>query len=125
MGTVPAREFMDGVVHYLVGELSLATPSITLGTLPAGATILKPASGAYVNVAFNAGTNNHIDIGTTADKDFYATDLAGGSIAFVLLDEAVTQKVAADTTIVADYAQSGTAATTGSAVIVIAYVLSN
>jgi hypothetical protein len=60
--------------------------------------------------------------GVSADDDFYATDLAMGSIAFVPLDEAVTMAVAADTTITATLALSGTAATAGSAEVFIAYM---
>ncbi len=93
-----------------------------MGTAPAGAILLKPISGASVNVAFNAGTNNFIDIGTTANDDLYGTDLAGGTIAMVPLDEAVTQVLAADTTFTATYAQTGTAASAGSARIIIAYI---
>lgn len=101
----------------------------TIGIIPAGSVILKPISGVSVNVAFNAGSTNVLDIGrsaatggVSADDDFYATDLAMGTIAFVPLDEAVTMAVAADTTITATLALTGTAATTGSAEVVIAYM---
>jgi len=40
----------------------------------------------------------------------------------VPLDEAVTQVLAADTTFTATYAQTGTAASAGSARIIIAYI---
>lgn len=111
-------------VHYLKLAVTFADNGVvkTLGTIPAGATILKAMSGVLVNVVFNAGTTNVLDIGTTADGDLYATDLALGSIAFVPLDEAVTMSVSAVTTLTATVAIAGTAATTGSAVIVIAYI---
>lgn len=126
MTTTPARYVMDGLVHYIVTELTFAdSTQKEIGTVPAGATILKPISGVSVNVAFNAATTNTIDIGTADNDDLYGSALAAGSIAFVPLDEAVSQKVAADTTLYALYEQTGTAATAGSATAVIAYVLGN
>lgn len=118
----PARVLPYQAVHYIENTLTFDSGVVTIGTIPSGAVIMKPLSGAYVNVAFNAGTTNVIDIGTTANDDLYGTDLAGGSIAFVPLDEAVTQVVSADTTFTATYAQTGTAASAGSARIVIAYI---
>lgn len=117
-----ARVYHTQQIHYIENTLTFDSGVVTIGTIPAGAHIVKPISGAAVNVVFNAGTNNHIEIGTTANDDLYGTDLAGGSIAFVPLDEAVTQIVSADTTFTATYNQTGTAATTGSARIIIAYI---
>ena len=118
----PARVLPYQAVHYIENTLTFDSGVVTIGTLPAGAVILRAVSGAQVNVAFNAGTTNVIDIGTTANDDLFATDLAGGTIAFVPFDEAVTQLLAADTTFTATYAQTGTAATAGSARIVISYI---
>jgi hypothetical protein len=120
-----ARRYQEQQVTYLRRTVTFADNGVarTLGIIPAGALIVKPGSGAYVNVAFNAGTSNTINIGTSADDDFYGTLLAAGSIAFVPLDEAVTMAVASDTTITATVVLSGTAASAGSADIVIAYVM--
>ena len=118
----PARVLPLQAVHYIENTLTFDSGVVTIGTLPAGAVILRAISGAQVNVAFNAGSTNVIDIGTTANDDLFATDLAGGTIAFVPFDEAVTQLLAADTTFTATYAQSGGAATAGSARIVISYI---
>jgi hypothetical protein len=117
-----ARIYHTQQIHYIKGTLTFDSGVVTIGTLPAGATIMRAISGAQVNVAFNAGTNNLIDIGTTANDDLFATDLAGGTIAFVPFDEAVTQVLTADTTFTATYAQTGTAASAGSANIIISYV---
>lgn len=117
-----ARVYHTQQVHYIENTLTFDSGVVTIGTIPAGAILLKPISGAQVNVAFNAGTNNLIDIGTTDNDDLYGTDLAGGSIAFVPLDEAVTQVISADTTFTATYAQTGTAATAGSARIILCYI---
>lgn len=118
----PARVLPFQAIHFIENTLNFDSGVVTIGTLPAGAVILRAISGAQVNVAFNAASTNVIDIGTTANDDLFATDLAGGTIAFVAFDEAVTQLLAADTTFTATYAQTGTAATAGSARIVICYI---
>ncbi len=122
-----AREYYTDQIHYLARDFTFADDGsvLAMGTLPAGACILKPISGVTVHVAFNAGSTNVLDIGTSANDDLYATDLALGSIAFVPIDEAVSLTVAADTAITATVDLTGTAATAGSGTIIIAYVLPN
>lgn len=126
-----ARTPTEQVVAYIRKTIVFGDNGVAkvIGVIPAGSVIIKPMSGVSVNVAFNAGTTNVLDIGrsaatggVSADDDFYATDLAMGTIAFVPLDEAVTMAVAADTTITATLALSGTAATAGSAEVFIAYM---
>lgn len=119
-----ARELPIQAVHFLRKSVVFGdnATELEVGILPAGATILKPLSGVSVDVAFNAGTNNFLDVGTEADPDLYATDLALGSIAFVPLDEAVSMTLAADTKIVATVQLSGTAASAGAGEVIIAYV---
>lgn len=121
----PARQYHTQQVHYLCKAFTFANSGVAveIGTLPAGATIIRPISGVQINTAFNAGTTNVIDIGTAADDDLYATDLAGGTVTFVPLDENVSLTVAADTTLIVTYSQSGTAATAGAGVAIIAYVI--
>lgn len=120
-----ARLYHTDQVHYLAKDFTFADDGsvLSLGYLPAGAVIIKPMSGVAVHVAFNAGTTNVLDIGTAANDDLYGTDLALGSIAFVPLDEAVSMTVAADTLVTATVDLTGTAATTGSATVIIAYVI--
>jgi hypothetical protein len=128
-----ARAYSKQMVHYLRLGVTFADNGVakTIGTIPAGSIILQPISGVFVNTVFNAGSTNVIDIGTTADDDLYATDIALGTKAFVALDEAATATgvnawlLAADTTFVATVALSGTAATTGAAEVIIAYVPDN
>lgn len=122
-----AREYPFQMVHYLRKGFTYADDgsTLTVGTLPAGAQIIKPMSGVAVNVAFNAGSTNVLDIGTAATADLYATDLALGTIAFVPLDEAVSMTVAAATTITAAVDLTGTAASAGQGEIIICYVLDN
>lgn len=122
-----ARQYHQQMVHYLRKTIVFGDDDVevTVGTLPSGATIIKPISGVSVNVAFDAGTGNVLDIGTSADPDFYMTDGALGTIAFVPLDTAVTQTVSANTTIVATPALTGTAATAGEAEVIICYTVDN
>lgn len=124
---VPARDAGYQNIQYLRKQVTFADngKQIAIGSVPKGATILKPISGAQIEQAFNAGTNNYIDIGTPADDDYYATDLAGGTVTFVPLDEAVPLTVAADTVLTVTVGLTGTAATTGRATIVIGFIPAN
>lgn len=120
---VSARDIGYGVVQFLRKRIVYTqTGAITIGVIPAGSLILKPLSGVMVNVITNAGTNNRIDIGTSADDDLYGTDLATGTATFVPLDEAVSMYVSSDTTITATPDLTGTAATTGDLEVVIAFI---
>jgi hypothetical protein len=122
-----ARQYSTQQVHYLRKGFTYSDDGsvLTVGTIPAGAQIIKPMSGVAINVAFNAGSTNVLDIGTPANDDLYGTDLALGTIAFVALDEAVSMTVAADTVITATVDLTGTAATTGQGEIIIAYIPDN
>ena len=124
----PARDAGYQFVQYLRKDITFAdmAKTVSIGTLPAGAIILKPASGAQVTTAFNSATTAVLDIGTAADGDLYATDLhVKTAVAFLPLDEAVGFTVSADTEITAALAQTGTAATAGAATILIAYLPAN
>lgn len=126
--TTVARQYPWQVVHYMRKTISYSDngTAVEVGVLPAGALIVKPASGVHITTAFNAGTSNVLDIGTTADDDLFGTDLALGTATFVPLDEAVgTFLQPSATRITATVALSGTAATTGSAEVIIAYIPDN
>ena len=119
-----ARQLPLQAVHFLRKSMVFgdAGTALTVGTIPSGSTILKPASGFNVDTVFNGGTSAVVDIGTSADGDLYATDLdAKTAIAFLPLDEAVAMTVSADTTITATLAVSG-AITTGAGEVIIAYI---
>lgn len=119
-----AREYPFEMVHFIRKDIAYTdgAVTVTVGTIPAGSVMLKPASGVNVSTVFNFGTNNRLDIGTAATADLYGTDLSLLTAGFVPLDEAVSQYVAVDTTIKATLDVTGTAGTTGVAQIVIAYV---
>ena len=125
------RQFHTQQIHFLRTNISYADgvgKVYTLGAIPAGSQIVQALSGVYVTTVFNAGTTNVLDIGTTADDDLYATDLALGTKAFVAIDEAATATnvnawyVSSATTLTATLALTGTAPTTGAGVVVIAYI---
>lgn len=120
-----ARQLQDQQITYIARDVTFADNAVArqIGILPAGARIHRALSGVQVHQAFNAGTTNVIDIGTAADDDFYATDLALGTVAFVANDENVSQEVTADTVITATVGLAGTAATTGRATVIIAYYI--
>lgn len=129
MAAVP-RQFHTQQIHYIRANITFADNGVakTIGKVPGGSQIINVISGVFVNTVFNAGTTNVLDIGTTANDDLYGTDIALGTKAFVALDEAATATdvntwyVSADTTFTCTVALSGTAATTGAATVVIAYV---
>lgn len=115
-------------VQFLTRNLTFSADNAvarTIGRIPAGSIILRPLSGVHVQTITNAGTNNRIDIGTTADDDLYGTDLATGTAGFVPLDENVGYRVSVDTTITATLDLTGTAATTGDLDVVIAFIPPN
>ena len=126
-GTV-ARQFHTQQIHYLRKSIAYTDngTTVTVGTIPAGSLILKPISGVSVNVAFNGGTTNTLDIGPSTDSgtNLWMTVGALGSIAFVPLDEAVTMLVSSDT-IVQAYVVSTASASAGTAEIIIAYIPDN
>ena len=123
-GTV-ARQFHTQQLHFLRKSIAYTDngTALTVGVIPAGSLILKPASGVHVTTAFNAGTNNFLDVGTSATADLFGTDLSLTATNFVPLDEAIGgYLVASDTTITATVGLTGTAASAGAGEVVICYV---
>ncbi|MDX3926743.1 MAG: hypothetical protein QHC90_13190 [Shinella sp.] len=125
---VPARDAGYQNVQFIRKTITFADMAklVQLGTVPAGALILKPLSGVQVNTVFNSETTSVLDIGTAADGDFLATDLdVKTAAAFVPLDSAVSMLVSVDTELTCQLAETGAAATAGSAVVVIAFIPDN
>jgi len=120
-----AQLYHTAQIHYLRKDFTFANTTavpLHVGVVPAGSVILKALSGVDVQVAFTAATNHRMDIGTPANDDLYGTDLALETIAFVPLDEAVTFKVAVDTTIIATPDLTGATNTAGEGTVIIAYI---
>ena len=124
----PARQFHTQQIHYLRRTITFADngTTVTIGTIPAGAVLVKPISGVTVSVAFNGGTTNTLDLGPSTDPgtNLWATVLALGTIGFIPLDEVVTNVVTADT-IVQGAVVSTAGASAGSAEVIIAYIPDN
>jgi hypothetical protein len=119
-------------VSYIGKDITFATVNIgtadkvKVGRIPAGSFIIA----AYVRVttAFNAATTNVLTVGqnSTANTDIVAAgelNEAVTGVTVVLTGNALT--FANDTDIYVRYTQSGTAATTGAATIVITYISPN
>ena len=119
-----ARVYHQEMIHFLRRNITYsdATAVLSLGKIPAGSVIIKPISGVHVSTAFNAGTNNRLDIGTSDTADLYGTDLSLTSVGLVPCDEAVSFYVSSDTEVFCTVDVTGTAATTGAAQVVIAYI---
>ena len=123
-GTI-ARQFHTQQLHFLRKSVTFSDSgtALTVGVIPAGSLILKPASGVHVTTVFNAGTTNVMDIGTSDNDDLFGTDLALTAANFIPLDESIGgYLVSADTTITVTVGLSGTAATTGAGEVVICYI---
>lgn len=121
-GTV-ARELATQQIHYLRKQITEADEgtTVTVGTIPSGATILGPISGVQVDVAFN-GTTPLLDIGVSGTAERFASDLDTSAIAFVALDVTnALRTMAADTTIICNPSATGNNSTAGTAQVIIAY----
>lgn len=119
-----ARILHHQQVHYFRKRVNYNDAGIAagvlVGTLPAGAMLLQQA--VRVNTAFNAGTSNALNMGTTALGTQLFTDVATAGARFPTVPNL---SFAVDTDIFVSYVQTGTAATAGQADIVISYAPNN
>lgn len=123
-----ARQYHTQQVHYLRKSIfhTDAGKAVAVGTVPAGALVLYPLSGAYVATGFNGSGTDLLDIGTTSNDDLFATDLDVSSAGWKACDENVAgYLVSAATTITATYADANSNSSAGEAVVVIAYIPDN
>lgn len=105
---------------------ALMNAGLNFGTLPAGA-VVKTVD-AYVDVAFNNGTNNTISVGFTATGTDLVSGAALGTQAIVAtavpIAASTTTKAAtskAGTPLYVSTSQTGTAATTGQCTVIVTY----
>lgn len=124
------RQYHTQQVHYLRKVVNYNTTNIAsgvfVGKLPAGAVIMDAQ--CVVTTAFNAGTTNVLTVGTnsTSYNDIFASaDITEGSTGSQKAPVAGQLSLSAVTDVYAKYTQTGTAATAGSAIIVISYVPNN
>ena len=111
-------------VHFLRKSIVFGDDGneLIMGTIPSGSVIVKAMSGVYISTAFDAGSTNTVNMGTTADPNLYGTLLAAGATTFVPLDEAVSPVVTADAVMSVTVVLTGTAATAGAGEAIIAYI---
>lgn len=124
-----ARLYHTDQVHYLAKTITFADDgkTITVGTLPAGAVVIPGLSGIAVNTIFNGGSTNTCDIGITGSTQKYASALALGTLGWIETDVVTVSSessllATADETIIATVVSTANAST-GSAIVMIAYVL--
>jgi hypothetical protein len=99
------------------------TGTLTIGVIPAGAVVIN--AGVVVTTAFNAGTTNTLDIGTSGDTDGFATALALGTIGRIVADEMATSNdlySTSEVTLQCVVTLSGTAATAGEGFVYVEYM---
>ena len=124
MGT--GRQLDVQAVHFLRKSITFADngKTVNVGYLPAGAVIIKKASGVAVTTAFNGDSSNVLQVGpsTDAGTNLWATDLALGTLGFVPLDEAVTDLIGASDVLVQAAVTSTASASAGAGEIIICYL---
>ena len=96
--------------------------AVNLDFLPPNAFVIDVK--VAVLTAFDAGTTNQIDVGTSADPDHYANNVdvsSSGDASVTLLNGGEISSTSEPTQLTATYAQTGTAATAGSARVIVTY----
>lgn len=128
------RQLEVQAVHYLRRDLAFntngAAGGVLIGTVPAGSKIVGIA--IYIDTVFNAGTTNVLQGGTTPTGTnlFTSTDAAAGALGYKTAANAAGQGrgvvITQDQDLFVSFTQTGTAATTGAATIIVDFVpLSN
>lgn len=119
-----ARQIHTQQIHYFrkrvnYNDAGIGT-GVVFGTLPAGSMIVLQS--VRVSTAFNAGTTNALNVGTTAGGTQLFTDAATAGARQPTI---ANLTFATDTDIFVQYAQTGGAATAGVADIVVGYCPNN
>lgn len=100
---------------------------VVAGTFPAGAMVI--GAHARVNVAFNAATTNVVTMGTTPTGGEILTSatIVAGTLGYKSANTgtAFSAVFATDTDVYVSFTQSGTAATTGQADLIVVYAPNN
>lgn len=132
MTTQNARNSGQQVVHFIGKDITFATvgigsaDTVRVGRLPAGSRIL--ACQVHIVTAFNAATTNVLTVGqnATANTDIVAAgELNEGATGATVVMTGCALAFASDTDIFVRYTQTGTAASTGAATIIITYIPPN
>jgi len=127
-----ARKNALQLVHYLRFAVNYNDVGIAAGVnkqmLPAGAVII--GTDAHVVQAFNAATTNVLTVGLAgvADNIIAAGDVAENAVGLtqnIKPTGTALGPLAADSQVKVTYTQTGTAATTGRAIVIVKYVVDN
>lgn len=127
---IPARDSGYKFPQYFRASVAYNTPGIgtgngvQIGTIPAGARLRSCA--AIVDTAFNAATTNVLTVGTAAGSSadiMSASDVTEGTPGIYSAGTGATLTFSVDTPIYAKYTQTGTAASTGAAVIIMDFYM--
>ena len=126
-----ARDFRRQMTHYLRKAIAFDTTNIgtaatvKVGTLPAGAVIMRAV--VKVNTAFDAGTTNYINVGTSADDDAIVDqdDIDLTAAEWQATYRGCDLTLTAATPVYVTYTQSGDAATAGAAIVIIEFIPDN
>lgn len=127
------RQYQTQQVHYLRFDVNYndtgVSSGVLKGTLPAGAIITSTS--VLITTAFNAGTTNVLTVGgnSTSYNDIVASgdvdETAAGITNAIKSTGSSLGKLAADRDIYVMFAQTGTAASTGAATVIIHFVPNN
>lgn len=119
-------------VHFIGKDITFNTvgigtaDTVKIGRIPAGSLLLSAI--VRVTTAFNAATTNVLTVGAnaSANTDIVAAgELSEGATGTTVVLTGAALTFANDTDIYVRYTQTGTAATTGAATIVITYIPPN
>lgn len=127
----PARLGQTQQTNYYRVLINFNDPNIStaqkFGALPQNSFILN--TDVEIVTAFNAGTTNVLTIGTstTANEIVASGDVTAGSTGVTSVSRGRGRSLTSsgDTTLYAKFTQTGAAATTGQAIVVIEYVPNN
>jgi hypothetical protein len=123
-----ARNSGTQQLHFMGKDVTIATvgigtsDTVKVGRIPAGSRI--QSAQVHIVTAFNAGTTNVLTVGTSSGSNadiVGAAELAEGSTGATVVLTGAQLTFASDTDIYVKYTQTGTAATTGAATILISY----
>jgi hypothetical protein len=116
-------------VHYLAKTITFADAgtTVTVGYLPPGAVVIPGISGVAVNVIFNGDSTNTVDVGIVGTTTKYSSALALGTLGWIEQDvltesQASRLNTTAEEKVIATVVSTANP-TTGSATVVLAYVI--
>jgi hypothetical protein len=119
-------------VHFIGKDITYNTvgigtsDTVKVGRIPAGSRLMPVQ--VHVVTAFNAATTNVLTVGTSTGSDadiVGAGELNEGATGATIVATGCALTFASDTDIYVKYTQTGTAATTGAATILIPYIPPN